>query len=47
MRNVSDTLKDILKEYPNAILFTGHTHWTLDSKQPALYGKGSNASFMR
>ena len=46
MRNVSDTLKDILKEYPNAILFTGHTHWTLDSKQPALYGKGSNASFI-
>ena len=46
MRNVSNTIKDVLKDYPNAILFTGHTHWTLDSKQPALYGKGINASFV-
>ncbi len=29
--DTGDILRAILKEYPNAVLFTGHTHWTLES----------------
>ena len=39
-------IRAILKEYPNAVLFTGHTHWTLESLQPFLPGKGKDANFM-
>lgn len=38
--------KGILKEYPNAILFTGHTHWTLDAFRPILFESGKNAHFV-
>ena len=46
MRSEAEALKNILNDYPNAIVFSGHTHWTLDSKQPALYGKGTSASYI-
>ena len=46
MRTEAEELKNILNNYPNAIVFSGHTHWTLDSKQPALYGKGTGASYV-
>ena len=36
----------MLREYPNATLFTGHTHWTLESYQPVLIGNGRDASFV-
>ena len=39
-------IHNILREYPNATLFTGHTHWTLESYQPVLIGNGSDASFV-
>lgn len=44
--DTSDEIRAILKNYPNAFLFTGHTHWTLDSKQPILAGKGEDATFV-
>lgn len=44
--DTGEQIKDILKEYPNAILFTGHTHWTLDAFQPLLFGSGKNAHFV-
>lgn len=39
-------LRMLLKEYPNAVLFTGHTHWTVDSVQPVLMGMGKDANFV-
>lgn len=39
-------LRALLKKYPNAILFTGHTHWTFESEGPILYGNGDDASFV-
>ncbi len=41
-----DTLRDILKKYPNAILFSGHSHYTLEEYQSVLYGNGNDASFV-
>ena len=46
MRGEASTIKELLKDYPNAVVFSGHTHWTLDSYQPALYGKKQNASYV-
>ena len=46
MRSQAARLKALLKEYPNAFMFSGHTHWTLDSVQPVLYGKGVDASYL-
>lgn len=43
---MNSRLRDLLRQYPNAILFTGHTHWTLESYQPVLYGYGTDASFV-
>ena len=39
-------LRALLRNYPNAILFTGHTHWTFESEGPILYGNGKDASFV-
>ncbi len=44
--NAAKELRTILKEYPNAILFTGHTHWKLESLRPFLPGKGEDANFI-
>lgn len=41
-----EQIREILKDYPNAILFSGHTHWTFDSVQPILFGYGEDASFV-
>ena len=38
-------MRSILKNYPNATLFTGHTHWHLESERPALLGDGTDANF--
>lgn len=35
-------LRQLLKEYPNVFLFTGHTHATMDSAN-SMYGGGKNA----
>ena len=39
-------LRALLAQYPNAILFTGHTHFIFESTQPILYGGGKDASFV-
>lgn len=46
MGNVSSKLKSILKKYPNAYMFSGHSHRTPDLEQTAVYGKGANATFV-
>ena len=35
-----DKLKDVLSRHPNAILFTGHTHWELGSANTVFGGDG-------
>lgn len=39
-------IREILSQYPNAFLFTGHTHWQFSSIQPLLAGRGSDANFV-
>ena len=41
-----EALRSLLKDYPNAILFSGHSHYTLESYQSILYGNGIDASFV-
>lgn len=45
--NESETarLRAIFAKYPKASLFTGHTHWHLESERAALIGNGSDANF--
>ncbi|MGN0172119.1 MAG: metallophosphoesterase family protein [Acutalibacteraceae bacterium] len=40
-----DQVRAVLKNYPNAILFTGHTHWSFEMYQPLLFGEGVDATF--
>ncbi len=42
----AEEIREILKNYPNAFLFTGHTHWSLESYQPVLLGRGEDANFV-
>ncbi len=42
----ADELREILNDYPNAYLFTGHTHWSFESLQPVLLGRGEDANFV-
>ncbi len=44
--NSGNSIHSMLSEYPNAMLFTGHTHWTLESIQPILIGAGKDANFV-
>ena len=44
--NAEKDIRAMLKEFPNAILFTGHTHWSLESLQPILAGYGDDATFV-
>lgn len=39
-------LHGILKNYPNAIFFSGHTHSSFEQEQPMLYGNGVDATFI-
>lgn len=45
IRPTGDQVREILKDYPNAILFTGHTHWSFEMFQPLLFGGGEDATF--
>lgn len=38
-----DVLRAMLEEYPQVIMFNGHTHWTLDSEN-TMYGGGEEAA---
>jgi len=31
-------LREVLSKYPNALMFTGHTHWELEARHPFLNG---------
>jgi hypothetical protein len=39
-------LRKILKSYPNSFVFTGHSHWTMDSYQSTYVGVGHDANFI-
>ena len=41
-----EALRKIVDRYPNLVMFTGHSHWRFDSKQPALFGNGNGANFV-
>ena len=41
----NNRLRNILKNHPNAIVFSGHSHQTLDGYVPVAYGNGKDASF--
>ena len=42
----NDKLRSIFKNYPNAFIFSGHSHQTLEGLTPVLYGNGSDATFI-
>ncbi|MBQ9414687.1 MAG: metallophosphoesterase [Clostridia bacterium] len=44
--NGGDELRAILKNYPNAVFFSGHSHWSFEMIQPFLYGDGIDANFI-
>ena len=46
MANVSEQIKTLLKDYPNVLLFTGHTHYELESVSSTNLGHGSNANYI-
>lgn len=37
-------LREILRQYPQVVFFTGHTHWELDAKSAMYAGKGVDAT---
>lgn len=41
-----NAIREILKDYPNAIVLTGHTHLTFMDEQPVLLGGGEDANFV-
>ncbi|WP_138754786.1 metallophosphoesterase family protein [Paenibacillus sinopodophylli] len=38
-------LKDILAKHPEAVMFSGHTHWELEAGLTCMAGEGATASF--
>ncbi len=44
--SASAKLHAILKNYPNAVLFSGHTHSSFEQERPMLYGEGADATFI-
>ena len=44
--NVGTEITEFLKDYPNAILFTGHTHYSMNGKNTAVFGNGKNANYV-
>ena len=41
-----DKLREILKDYPNIIMFSGHSHYALDEEQNIYFGNGSDANYV-
>lgn len=39
-------LREILKSYPNAFVFSGHSHWSMDSFQSTYVGLGKDANYI-
>lgn len=46
VNNVAEEMKSVLADYPNVVLFTGHTHYSLDCYRASLLGHGENANFI-
>ena len=46
LHNVSEEIKNVLKDYPNVVVFTGHTHYSLESRKTTNFGYGSNANYV-
>ena len=46
MANVGEEIKTLLKDYPNVLLFTGHTHYELESNKSTNLGHGENANYI-
>lgn len=46
MTNVEEEIKELLKDYPNVLVFTGHTHYSLECDKTTLFGYGENANFI-
>ena len=44
--NVGVEITEFLKDYPNAILFSGHTHYSMYGKNTAVFGNGKNANYV-
>ncbi len=44
--NVGEEITELLKSYPNAILFSGHTHYSMYGKNTAVFGNGLNANYI-
>ena len=44
--NVGTEIVELLKDYPNAILFSGHTHYSMYGKNTAIFGNGKNANYV-
>lgn len=42
----NDQLRQLFKDYPNAFIFSGHSHQTLEGLKPVAYGNGTDASFI-
>ena len=38
-------MKAVIESYPNTFLFTGHSHWNLNSKNPFINGGADGASY--
>lgn len=46
MTNVGDEIKMLLKDYPNVMVFTGHTHYSLECNKSVSLGHGNNANYV-
>ena len=41
-----DKLREILKDYPNIIMFSGHSHYALYEEQNIFFGNGNDANYV-
>lgn len=46
MNNVAEQIKELLKDYPNVVVFTGHTHYSLECYRSTYFGHGLNANYV-
>lgn len=46
MENVAEEMQNLLKDYPNVLLFTGHTHYALECQKATNFGHGVNANYI-
>lgn len=44
--NKYEALKEVIDGYPQAVVFSGHTHWEFKSKSPVSFGDGDHATYI-